>query len=85
MGNCCQPPPRVIDPEEDEFWSFFGECCVCMENPIQTSLYPCQHLIMCVKCTQGLATHSNQNLQKCPICRRKIQGYTVFQGKRVIL
>ena len=43
MGNCCRPP-QIIHPQGDEFWSFFGDCCVCMENPIQTSLYPCQHL-----------------------------------------
>ena len=84
MGNCCRPP-QIIHPQGDEFWSFFGDCCVCMENPIQTALYPCQHLIMCKKCTQGLAMHQNHNLRNCPICRKKIEGYTLFKGTRVVL
>ena len=39
MGNCMKKI-NIIEPDSDEepFWSFYGDCCVCMENPIQTSL-----------------------------------------------
>ena len=81
MGNCIKKI-NIIEPESDQqpFWSFYGDCCVCMENPIQTSLYPCQHLIMCRRCTQGLANHENPNLRKCPVCRQDIEGYITFKG-----
>lgn len=44
-----------------------GECCVCMDAPINCVLLPCGHLTMCMKCSVS------QRI--CPICRKVVSKY----------
>src|SRR5689334_6555233 len=49
-------------PPTMEYAFRFG-CKVCMEQPIESMLYPCQHCVACEKCIPAL--------KSCPICRRR--------------
>jgi len=42
------------------------ECCVCLEEEPFTVLLPCNHSVLCEKCSQRIR-------MVCPICRCKIQ------------
>ena len=44
-------------------------CVVCLENPRETRLHPCQHAVMCTKCATGLC---KQNMG-CPLCGASIE------------
>lgn len=41
-------------------------CKICMEQPVDTTLLPCGHLVCCESCAA--------RLRRCPICRKIIQG-----------
>eukprot|EP01061_Rhynchopus_euleeides_P010815 TRINITY_DN20396_c0_g1_i1.p1 TRINITY_DN20396_c0_g1~~TRINITY_DN20396_c0_g1_i1.p1 ORF type:complete len:234 (+),score=44.84 TRINITY_DN20396_c0_g1_i1:39-704(+) len=43
-----------------------GACIVCMENKPDTTLYPCSHFSMCLRCTAQLPD------ARCPSCRQPI-------------
>ena len=85
MGNCFKPPiepdvnhRRQLIYEVSEFWSFRDECCVCMENPVQTGFMNCGHTVTCLKCAFLLKNNSNFNLRSCPICRTPITNVVTF-------
>ena len=74
MGNCFRPglPPEREQEREteheiyesNEFWSFREDCCICMENPVQTAILNCGHLYHS-KCIDEWFLKKNE----CPICR----------------
>lgn len=80
MGNCFYPDYKNIESSTDktDMWSFQGECCICMENPIQAAILDCGHLHFCIKCAKSLHKNSNLSLRFCPLCRKEIKGYAVF-------
>ena len=54
---------------------YFYECCICLENklfPFRVNLLPCGHNIFCKICVEQI-----DNLEKCPICRQKIDKVSV--------
>jgi hypothetical protein len=45
-------------------------CLICMCNPSNIVLIPCNHLCICSECFKKLKEHGNQLQEvKCPICR----------------
>ena len=44
------------------------ECLICMCNPSNIILVPCNHLCMCGDCFLNLVQLGNKNVQ-CPVCR----------------
>ena len=77
MGNICNKKKKHTDTEK-LLWSFNDECCICMENPIQTAILDCGHLNCCLSCAKKLSNSPNENLRLCPICRREFKGYVTF-------
>ena len=45
------------------------ECCICLENKINTVFIPCGHACMCKPCSQKY-----QRDDGCPMCRKSIQS-----------
>ena len=82
MGNCFARKSVIIEVirENDTtpLWSFSEDCCVCMENPVQTVLLECGHMNLCIKCAKGLSYNSESNLRRCPICRTDIKSFATF-------
>ena len=80
MGNCIKKI-NIIQPESDDqqpFWSFYGDCCVCMENPVQTAIIRCGHTVLCRRCALALKRSNVYHLRKCPICREEIKEIVTF-------
>ncbi|KAF0294654.1 Mitochondrial ubiquitin ligase activator of nfkb 1-A [Amphibalanus amphitrite] len=44
------------------------QCVVCLTNPREVVVSPCQHVCLCVDCEEQLQQRS------CPVCRRKVTG-----------
>uniref|UniRef100_A0A0B6ZR64 RING-type domain-containing protein n=1 Tax=Arion vulgaris TaxID=1028688 RepID=A0A0B6ZR64_9EUPU len=53
--------------------SHTGECVVCYEESNIVELYPCRHRSLCEDCVLKIIS---RNTRVCPLCRRKIQGYS---------
>ncbi|EOD29237.1 hypothetical protein EMIHUDRAFT_434619 [Emiliania huxleyi CCMP1516] len=54
---------RAVEPDES-----VSECVVCMDAPIQVTLFPCKHNITCASCTYALLQHN----KPCPFCAVEI-------------
>lgn len=88
MGNCFR---RQVQPETNslsqthasDFWSFREDCCICMENPVQTAILNCGHTVLCKKCALMLKRSNMPNLNKCPICRSHIEDIVCFIPKNI--
>tara|TARA_B110001450_G_scaffold242821_1_gene253491 strand:+ start:3653 stop:3931 length:279 start_codon:yes stop_codon:yes gene_type:complete len=82
MGNMCVKKRTQIRYEntdkENLLWSFRDECCICMENPVQTAVLDCGHMNLCLRCANQLSGSQNTNLRKCPICRQDFKGFVTF-------
>jgi hypothetical protein len=50
------------------------DCIVCLSAPKDLILLPCRHLCICSVCFK--------NVEKCPLCREKIQDYLKFRVPR---
>lgn len=75
MGNICK---KARKKKETLMWSFRDDCCICMENPIQTAFLDCGHLNCCLKCAKLIVNSNLNNINKCPICRHNLRGYVTF-------
>ena len=80
MGNCFGRNNSDTNSNNiyDEFWSFNDECCVCMENPVQTAIIRCGHTVLCRRCALALKRSNVYHLRKCPICREEIKEIVTF-------
>jgi len=45
------------------------ECVVCLSEPRDTTILPCNHLCLCAGCAEVMRTQTN----KCPICRAPVK------------
>jgi hypothetical protein len=45
-----------------------GDCCVCLERPVETALLECGHAVACMQCATALSEQG----AGCPCCRRSI-------------
>lgn len=50
------------------------QCMICMDNPRDTAIMPCTHLLFCNKC---IKKHQRTN-KKCPSCRQPIAAVLSF-------
>lgn len=41
-------------------------CCICITNPKNILIYPCNHICFCLDC------YNSSNITHCPICRQSI-------------
>lgn len=48
------------------------ECCVCMDGPRDTALFPCGHKLFCYPCIEK---YSKQGTNKCPVCKVAIERF----------
>ena len=62
--------------KENLLWSFRDECCICMENPVQTALLDCGHMNLCLKCAREIS--KSERLRECPVCRAELKGFATF-------
>ena len=44
------------------------ECSICLTEPVDTLMRPCNHLIACSACARRLAR------APCPVCRRPVRS-----------
>eukprot|EP00826_Nyctotherus_ovalis_P066601 TRINITY_DN9861_c0_g1_i5.p1 TRINITY_DN9861_c0_g1~~TRINITY_DN9861_c0_g1_i5.p1 ORF type:complete len:106 (-),score=22.37 TRINITY_DN9861_c0_g1_i5:155-472(-) len=51
-----------------------AECIVCLTEPKNTMLTPCNHACLCNNCAEILRV--NKNL--CPICRTRVDSYKML-------
>lgn len=47
------------------------ECVVCLTNPKETLVVPCDHMCLCVDCANIMRSHHDA---KCPMCRTPVQS-----------
>jgi hypothetical protein len=45
------------------------ECVVCLSEPRDTTILPCNHMCLCASCAELMRTQTN----KCPICRAPVR------------
>jgi hypothetical protein len=55
-------------------------CVVCLTDPRNTVVLPCQHLCCCEECAAQLQIGAKMRGDKCPICRHDIDGVRVFDA-----
>jgi len=46
-------------------------CCICMDAPRNTVMYPCGHQILCKDCGDRFKKEARH--QVCPICRNRVR------------
>jgi hypothetical protein len=51
-------------------------CVICLTDPRNTAVLPCQHMCVCEECGEQLRFQMRQ--EKCPICRGEIENLRVF-------
>jgi len=49
-------------------------CKICFENPVNVSLAPCGHRVMCSRCCEEF---KKKKMFSCPICRHYISQFVV--------
>ncbi|OMJ96147.1 hypothetical protein SteCoe_326 [Stentor coeruleus] len=47
------------------------ECVVCLTNPKETLVVPCDHMCLCMDCANIMRSHYDS---KCPMCRTEVQS-----------
>ena len=47
------------------------ECVVCLTNPKETLVVPCDHMCLCMDCANIMRSHHDS---KCPLCRTPVQS-----------
>lgn len=45
-------------------------CCICITNPKDILIHPCNHICICIDC------YESSNITRCPICRKYINVVT---------
>jgi len=65
-----QPPPRMIGPDEAEQPLQPPLCVLCEENPSNTRVLPCEHMVVCHACSDRLKPTNDRCL--CVQCRQPI-------------
>ena len=73
--SCVQPPsyyrpPKPVIAKDELATHELEECVVCSTNKKIHMITPCNHVVACNECKQGLIDSSS----KCPICRRENRG-----------
>jgi hypothetical protein len=54
-------------------------CVICLENPRDTVIQPCGHVLACEDCVSSLLERINIiSSATCPVCRKKIDSYGKF-------
>jgi len=48
------------------------DCIVCQSEPRDTTVLPCRHMCLCMRCADYIRTRTQYSSYKCPICREKI-------------
>ena len=54
-----------------------SDCVICLSNKRNTMVMPCKHICLCNECADVLSN----NKSDCPICRIRIQEFSIIQGK----
>lgn len=54
----------VVDPTD--------ECVICLTEPCNMAVEPCNHLCLCEDCARALWTEPDRNRRKCPVCRSEL-------------
>lgn len=48
------------------------ECVICLTEPCNTAVEPCNHLCLCEDCARALSSEPDRNRRKCPVCRSEL-------------
>eukprot|EP00171_Calliarthron_tuberculosum_P011223 IDg11223t1 len=51
-----------------------NECVICLTEPCNTAVLPCNHLCLCQDCGAKLSTDPSQDRRRCPICRTDLES-----------
>lgn len=73
-------PPATPDAdgsgEKDNVFSIdaSNECVICLIEPCNTAVLPCNHLCLCQDCGAKLSTDPSLDRRRCPICRTDLES-----------
>lgn len=48
------------------------ECVICLTEPSNTAVLPCNHMCLCEECARILCTETDYMRRKCPVCRTQL-------------
>lgn len=54
------------------------DCLICMGNPVNTMIKPCNHMAMCNECAEIL----KQKSSICPLCKAKISNFVIISSTK---
>eukprot|EP00760_Papus_ankaliazontas_P039108 PhM_4_TR9491/c12_g1_i1/m.26012 len=61
---------------EDEIEDFLAQdpdlCIICLDRPIEVSLFPCRHFCCCGDCSLRLEASARNGRLLCPLCRAEV-------------
>lgn len=65
---------ETSDPEHAYTVDSNHECVICLTEPSNTAVQPCNHLCLCDDCARKLRTETDHHRRKCPVCRTQIKA-----------
>lgn len=51
-----------------------SECVICLTEPCNTAVLPCNHLCLCQDCAAKLSADPSSERRRCPICRTDLES-----------
>lgn len=51
------------------------ECVICLTEPSNTAVQPCNHLCLCDECARILGSETEFHRRKCPVCRAQLVSF----------
>lgn len=51
-----------------------NECVICLTEPCDTAVLPCNHMCLCQDCGAKLSADPSQDRRRCPICRTDLES-----------
>lgn len=73
-----EPPTKRASQEQDD-----KTCMICMDRPASTLVLPCQHCVVCDKCSEGLERTADKST--CSYCRRPITEVFYSSGAHTVI
>lgn len=64
--------PEAPDQEDSYSMDTTHECVICLTEPCNTAVLPCNHLCLCDDCARILCTETDFQRRKCPVCRTQL-------------
>lgn len=64
--------PEAPDQDDSYSMDMAHECVICLTEPCNSAVLPCNHLCLCDDCARILCTETDYERRKCPVCRTQV-------------